>query len=119
VPQLADLMLQFNRKEKLFNLKGIAVSSNKKNFSLHSVSNSVFFFFVCICQTKSPFLLKELFFVFDNSIFLFYFQLIKTYKIADGESSFRVLHRLQFEGRVLLVSWIDIRYNIQNVHYSL
>lgn len=26
VPQLAELMLQFNKKEKLFNLKGIAVS---------------------------------------------------------------------------------------------
>lgn len=27
VPQLAELMLQFNKKEKLFNLKGIAVSN--------------------------------------------------------------------------------------------
>ena len=33
VPQLAELMLQFN-KEKLFNLKGIAVSIYSQNFNL-------------------------------------------------------------------------------------
>lgn len=35
IPQLAELMLQFNRKEMLFNLKGIAVS-----IEFHSLSSS-------------------------------------------------------------------------------
>jgi hypothetical protein len=64
VPQLADLMLQFNRKEKLFNLKGIAVSSNKKNFSLHSVSNSVFFFFRLYLSNQISFSVKRVIFCF-------------------------------------------------------
>lgn len=34
MPQLADLMLTFNVKEKLFNLKGIAVSNLSNSFHL-------------------------------------------------------------------------------------
>ena len=35
VPQLAELMIQFNKKEKLFNLKGIAVSIFPEFQSFH------------------------------------------------------------------------------------
>ncbi|KAE9454836.1 hypothetical protein C3L33_13303, partial [Rhododendron williamsianum] len=34
IPQLAELMIQFNKKEKLFNLKGIAVSSPLQKYPL-------------------------------------------------------------------------------------
>ncbi|KAH8512984.1 hypothetical protein Peur_056878 [Populus x canadensis] len=43
VPQLADLMLQFNRKEKLFNLKGIAMGNPVLEYSTDFNSRAEFF----------------------------------------------------------------------------
>ncbi|XP_004492026.1 serine carboxypeptidase-like 45 isoform X1 [Cicer arietinum] len=43
VPQLAELMLQFNKKEKLFNLKGIALGNPVLEFSADFNSRAEFF----------------------------------------------------------------------------
>jgi len=86
-------MLQFNKKEKLFNLKGIAVSINKqknknKNLPPFSASNSVklFFFSIVLVLPNLFYYSQGFFFVFpfENSIVLFYFQLILTYKLQLG-----------------------------------
>lgn len=39
IPQLAELMIQFNKKEKLFNLKGIAVSSPLQKYPVFHCKN--------------------------------------------------------------------------------
>lgn len=41
IPQLAELMIQFNKKEKLFNLKGIAVSPLQKNIQFSIVKTYI------------------------------------------------------------------------------
>ncbi|EOX99649.1 Serine carboxypeptidase-like 45 isoform 3 [Theobroma cacao] len=43
IPQLAELMLQFNRKDKLFNLKGIALGNPVLEFAIDFNSRAEFF----------------------------------------------------------------------------
>nr|DAD30436.1 TPA_asm: hypothetical protein HUJ06_009287 [Nelumbo nucifera] len=43
IPQLADLMIQFNKKEKLFNLKGIALGNPVLEFATDFNSRAEFF----------------------------------------------------------------------------
>ncbi|KAJ4847072.1 Serine carboxypeptidase-like 45 [Turnera subulata] len=43
IPQLADLILQFNKKEKLFNLKGIALGNPVLEFAMDFNSRAEFF----------------------------------------------------------------------------
>lgn len=45
--------------------------------------------------------------------------LIWACSVAAGKSTSRVYYRLQFKGRILVVSWANIRLDILSVHFWL
>lgn len=83
-------MVEFNKNEKIFNLKGLAVRKTLTSFKDFTV---VALWVVSDC----------------NSILL----------LAAGQSCSWVHHWLQLKGRVLLVPWPHLRLNIQNFHLCL
>lgn len=84
-------------------------------------SSTTIYIYICVCSYRTWNFLLCVRSVLKVFLFLplrLKFQFIAWINAAR-KSGVRICDRFQFEGRVFLVSWVDIRFNIQIVHFEL